>query len=190
MQPRVLVFAGSVREGSFSEKLANAAAMQLRILACEVRHISLVDFPMPLYDGNLEGKFGVPLQAARFASLMNEHQAIVVVTPEYNQSLPPILKNTIDWISRLKGDQAVQRKLFAILSSSTGQLGGARALSDLRKILASAISAIVLPDQMSLANAATAFDGEARLLMDKAREQMKTVCENLVIEVRRTGRCQ
>ena len=82
MQPRVLVFAGSVREGSFSEKLANAAAMQLRILACEVRHISLGDFPMPLYDGNLEGKFGVPLQAARFASLVNEHQAIVVVTDE------------------------------------------------------------------------------------------------------------
>jgi chromate reductase, NAD(P)H dehydrogenase (quinone) len=188
MQPRLLVFAGSIRDGSFSDKLANVAAMQLRELACEVQHISLSDFPMPLYDANSENKNGAPQEAIRLASLMNDHQAIVVVTPEYNQSLPPLLKNTIDWISRLKGEQAVRRKLFAILSSSTGQVGGARALSDLRRILGSAVSAVVLPDQMSLSNAAKAFDEEARLRGDKERQQLRTICEQLATEARRRGR--
>ena len=97
---RILVFAGSIRTNALSAKLAALAAKELALAEAQVTHISLADYPLPLYDGDLEQDRGVPENATKLARLIAASQGVFIATPEYNNSLPPLLKNAIDWISR------------------------------------------------------------------------------------------
>jgi NAD(P)H-dependent FMN reductase len=129
---KILVFAGSIRTGALSAKLAALAAKEIALLDTEVTLISLADYPLPLYDGDLEAEKGIPENVLKLARLIAAHQGVFIATPEYNHTLPPLLKNTIDWVSRLGGSSGIpyRGKLYGTGSTSDGLIGGARASGD------------------------------------------------------------
>ena len=168
-EARILVFGGSLRTGSWSAKLAALAAKELVLLDAEVSLISLADYPMPIYDGNLEAREGVPENAKKLRAMMNAHRGIYIATPEYNASIPPLLKNAIDWVSRqgAGGDDPYKKCVFALGATSNGRFGGYRALVALRTVLELGLQALVLPNQVALSHVAQAFD-EAGNIKDAA----------------------
>lgn len=171
--PRVLVFAGSIRRESCNRRLARVAAQQLTAAGAQATLLELADYPLPLYDGDLEAASGLPGNALKLKEIFIAHQAFVVVSPEYNGSIPPLLKNCIDWVSRPLPEQSgyvpFSDKAAALLSASPGFLGGMRGLRHLRDVLTE-LRMIVLPGQVSLAAADKAFDGEGHLT-DAATER-------------------
>src|SRR6516162_5877098 len=96
--PKILIIPGSLRSGSHNVKLAAAAAYEFAQAGVEVTRISLADFPLPIYDGDLQARSGVPKNAVNLKRMIGAHQGVLIVTPEYNASLPPLLKNAIDWV--------------------------------------------------------------------------------------------
>ena len=179
---KILVFGGSLRTGSLSAKLAALAAKEIALLDADVTRISLGDYPLPLYDGDLEAQKGVPENAIKLARLFAAQAGIFVATPEYNHSLPPLLKNAIDWISRIKPVAGIgyQGRVFGIGSTSNGFIGGARALLDLRKVLVTAAAAIVVPEQVSISRAQDAFDESGNLKDAPPLATLKGVATKLV----------
>jgi chromate reductase len=164
---KILVIPGSLRTGSLNAKLAAMAAHQFAQAGAEVTRLSLADFPLPIYDGDLQTRSGVPKSAIDLKRMIGAHHGVLIVTPEYNSSVPPLLKNTIDWVSRVQDihesrGQVFQDRAFAMASASHGRLGGSRALSALRLIL-SACQALVIPNQFALAFADEAYDDMDRL---------------------------
>jgi chromate reductase len=164
---KILVIPGSLRTGSHNARLAAAAADQLAQAGAEVTRISLGDFPLPIYDGDLQSKSGVPKHAINLKRMMSAHHGVVLVSPEYNSSVPPLLKNAIDWVSRVQDahearGQVFRERVFAIAAASENRLGGARCLAALRLIL-SACQAMVIPNQLALAFAGEAYDDMDRL---------------------------
>src|SRR6202043_907647 len=97
---KILVIPGSLRTGSLNVRLAAAAAYQFAQAGADVTRISLADFPLPIYDGDLQSKSGVPKNALNLKRMIGAHHGVLVVTPEYNSSVPPLVKNTIDWVTR------------------------------------------------------------------------------------------
>ena len=161
--PRILVFAGSIRMGSFNARLAALAAKELTIADADVSLISLTDFPLPLYDGNLEQLNGPPANAVKLKRLFGAHQGVFIASPEYNASITPLLKNTIDWVSRVRDTRdpplaAFKNRVFALGAASNGAYGGMRSLMALRQILELGCGALVIPEQVAVREAASAFD--------------------------------
>ena len=155
--PRILVFAGSARTGSFNKRLARAAATLAERAGADVTFADLRDHPMPLYDGDVEASDGVPAAALAWKELLFAHDGFLIAAPEYNGSLTPLLKNAIDWASRAteKGEaplRAFRGKTAGLLAASPGSLGGLRGLSHLRTILAG-IGVLVVPDQCAVPQA-------------------------------------
>ena len=164
---KILVIPGSLRTGSLNAKLAATIALELAQAGAEVTRISLSDFPLPIYDGDLQAKSGVPKNAVNLKRMIGSHQGVLFVTPEYNSSVPALVKNTIDWISRVQDPQETRGQVFrdrafAIAAASGNRLGGTRALSALRLIL-TACHATVVPNQLALSFAEQAYDDKDRL---------------------------
>ena len=164
---KILVIPGSLRTGSLNARLAAAAAYELAQADAEVTRISLGDFPLPIYDGDLQTKSGVPKNAINLKRMIGAHHGVLIVTPEYNSSVPPLIKNTIDWVTRVQDasearGQVFRETPFAIAAASGGRLGGTRALAALRLIL-SACHATVIPNQLALSFAGQAHDDMDRL---------------------------
>lgn len=180
--PKILVFAGSIRTGSLSTRLAALAAKELALAEADVTRISLADYPMPIYNGDLEAEKGAPENATKLARLIAAHQGVFIATPEYNNSVPPLLKNTIDWVSRieLRGTTQYRNRVFAIGSTSDGMIGGARALIDLRKIVQAGLGAILIPTKIEVSRAQDAFDDAGELTVEPVSRLLKRVCRNLV----------
>ena len=183
--PKILVFAGSIRTGSFNARLAALAAKELTLAEAEVTMISLGDYPMPLYDGNLEGASGPPENAFKLKRLMGQQQGVFIASPEYNASITPLIKNAIDWISTVReGDEpqlaAFQDRVFALGGASPGRSGGMQSLIALRQVLAVGCRALVIPEQVTVPNAATAFDDMDQLTDARAAAQLKLVVRRLV----------
>lgn len=135
---KVLAFSGSTRADSYNKKLVMQAAETVREMGAEVTLIDLADYPMPFYNADLEAEVGMPEYAAQFRELLVESDAVLIASPEYNGSVPAILKNAIDWASRDNGDasrDAFKGKKFAIMSASPGRGGGSRGLTHLRNII-------------------------------------------------------
>lgn len=179
---RILVFAGSTRSGSLSTKLAAAAAKELALADAEVTRISLDDYPMPIFNGDLEKESGIPDNATKLAGLIAAHQGAFIATPEYNNSIPPLLKNTIDWISRVesRGTNAYRNRVFGIGSVSNGLIGGARALPDLRKVAQAGLGAILIPSKIEVSRAREAFDESGELIAEPVANLLKRLCHQLV----------
>src|SRR5687768_10636828 len=114
--PKILVFAGSIRSGAFSGRLAAVAAKELALLDAAVTLISLAEYPLPIYDADLETSKGVPENALKLARLIAAQSGVFIATPEYNHSLPPLLKNAIDWVSRPKtgAGLSLRGRIYAI----------------------------------------------------------------------------
>ncbi len=183
--PKILVFAGSIRTGSFNARLAALAAKELALLDVEVTHISLLDYPMPIYDGDLEAKSGPPENAVKLKHLMGTHQGVFIASPEYNASITPLLKNTLDWISRVREGAepayaAYRNRVFALGAASNGTLGGYRSLMALRQVLELGCGAIVIPEQIAVREAASGFDENDNLRDERAANMLRTVLTRLV----------
>ncbi|SPE40084.1 NADPH-dependent FMN reductase [Candidatus Sulfopaludibacter sp. SbA3] len=182
---KVLVFAGSTRLDSFHRKLALEAVAALRAAGAEATFADLRDYPMPLYDGDVEAAQGLPSNARAFKELVKAHNAIVIASPEYNGSFPALVKNAIDWISRPEGDEthllAFRGKKAALLSTSPGPGGGQRGLRHLRELL-EMIGVHVIAGQLTIPKAFEAFDAAGRLARPQDREQLRRVIEGLVAE--------
>jgi chromate reductase len=164
---KILVIPGSLRTGSLNARLAAVAAYQFAQAGAEVTRLSLADFPLPIYDGDLQAKSGVPKNAINLKRLIGAHHGVLIVTPEYNSSVPALVKNTIDWVSRVQDPhetrgQVFRDRAFAIAAASENRLGGTRSLAALRLIL-SACHAIVIPNQLALSFASDAYDDMDRL---------------------------
>ena len=186
---KILVFAGSIRSGALSGRLAAVAAKELALADAEVTHISLTDYPLPLYNFDLETDKGVPHNANRLARLLAAHDGAFIATPEHNRSLPALLKNTLDWISRVKPSATVsyRHKVFAIGGTSDGRFGGTRAVVDLRKVLAAALGGIVIPEQIELPLAQHAFRESGELVDEASARALKRLAESLVDFARRVA---
>jgi chromate reductase, NAD(P)H dehydrogenase (quinone) len=164
---KILVIPGSLRTGSLNARLAAVAAHELARAGAEVTRISLSDFSLPIYDGDLQAKSGVPKNAINLKRMIGSHHGVLIVTPEYNASIPPLVKNTIDWVTRVQDPQEVRGQVFrgrpfAIAAASNSRLGGSRSLAALRLIL-SACQAMVIPNQLALSFAGEAYDDMDRL---------------------------
>ncbi len=182
--PKILIVPGSIRGGSFSTRLGASAYKVFSLLECEVTRISLSDYPLPIYDFDLESKKGAPDNAVRLARLFNAHDGIFLVSPEYNGSTSPLLKNALDWISRVKNDDKgtvvpYKGKTIALAATSPGKLGGIRCLGHLRDILTS-VGAIVIAEQVAVGSAGGAFDDMDALTSERASGNLNRVCNSLV----------
>lgn len=164
---KLLFFAGSAREGSLNKKLAKLGHTIATNADISSTFIDLRDFPMSIYDGDLEDAEGPPENALKLKAIITEHAGIFISGPEYNSSLSPLLKNTIDWLSRPphqgSGGTVFKGRTFAIGSATAGASGGVRSMLALRQVLNSGISALVLPEQMSVPSANDAFESDGHL---------------------------
>lgn len=181
--PRIVVFAGSIRAGAFSGRTADAAAKELAVQGAEVTRISLADYPLPIYDADLEASSGIPQNAVRLGRIIAAHDGMLIASPEYNTSIPPLLKNTIDWISRIRElDGRKQRplagRIVALCSSSDGKFAGVRALNHLRAVCV-AIGMEVISPQCAIGYAADAFDENGAIRDERTRAIMERVCRTL-----------
>jgi chromate reductase len=172
--PKILVIPGSLRSGSHNVRLAALVTKELALAEADVTRISLADYPLPLYDGDLEAQAGAPVNALQLKKMLAVHHGVFIVTPEYNASVPPLLKNAIDWVSRARerGEAPLavfKRRAFALGSASPGPFGGMRALLALRQVLEIGCGALVIPEQVAVARAETAFDD-----MDNLRDEQLT----------------
>jgi chromate reductase, NAD(P)H dehydrogenase (quinone) len=184
MNPRILVFPGSNRAGAYSGKVADMAAKELARLECDVTRISLIDYPMPIMDEDLQRLEGIPANAMKLARLLASHDGFLIASPEYNGSIPPLLKNTIDWLSRISrdGDKPLKPyagKVAALCSSSPGNFAGILALSHLRPVLIR-LGLQVVSEQCSVANAETAFNADGSLKDERAMSNLVKTCKALV----------
>ena len=161
--PKILVLPGSTRAGSHNVRLAALAAKELTLLDADVTRISLADYSLPIYEAELEAKAGAPFNAIKLKQMIMAHRGVFIASPEYSASVTPLLKNAIDWVSRVRerGDPtyaAFKGRVFAIASASPDRAGGLRSLMALRQILELGCGALVIPEQVAISQADHAFD--------------------------------
>jgi NAD(P)H-dependent FMN reductase len=182
MKPRILAFAGSTRTGSFNKKLVQNAAKGASEAGAEVTFVDLKDFPLPLFDEDLEAERGMPDTAARLKELFIAHDGLLIASPEYNSSISPVLKNSIDWLSRSAPGEpplaAFTGKIATLMSASPGAFGGLRGLAHIRSILGN-IGVIVLPDQIAVARAQQAFEPDGSLTDPKQQAGIEALGKTL-----------
>src|ERR1044072_1007150 len=176
--PKILSFAGSLREGSLNKKVLQAAADGARAAGAEVTFVDLRDFDMPAYDLDRHEKDGFPPNAARFQDLMLEHNGLLISSPEYNGSLPGGMKNIIDWVSRKRHAEqkmyaAFAGKVAGIMSASPGSFGGLRSLGHLRDVLTIA-SVHTVPLEIAVTFAEQKFAGDT-MTDEKTKKLLETL---------------
>ena len=171
---RILAFAGSARNNSWNKKLVRIAAKGARAAGAEVTDLDLADYPMPMYDGDLEATEGQPANAKRLKTLMINSHGFLIASPEYNSGYSPLLKNTLDWVSRPTPEEpsllAFAGKVTALMSASPGSLGGLRGLAQLRQVLSN-IQVLVLPGQVTVPLAQNLFKKNGYLEDEKKQEE-------------------
>jgi len=185
---KLLAMSGSARSASVNTKLATYAAGLAEQAGAEVTLVNLSDYPMPLYNGDLEEESGIPDGARALRELISEHDGLLLACPEYNGSITPLLKNTIDWTSRPDGETpglvAYRSKVAGLLSASPGALGGLRGLVHVRAILGG-IGMHVIPSQFALGGAFGAFGQDGDLESESKTKQLLAVIDQLVQTSRR-----
>jgi|SRR3989338_4869552 len=181
-KPKILAFAGSTRIESFNKKLIKIAATGAKDAGADVTVIDLRDFQMPIYDGDLEIKDGLPSNAHKLKDLMLAHQGLLVASPEYNSSISGVLKNTIDWVSRQSEGEiplaCFKDKIAGLMSASPGGLGGLRGLVHVRAILEN-IGVLVIPNQIAISKAHEVFNLDGTMKDEKQEQQVKKIGSNL-----------
>ncbi|HEY3640971.1 MAG TPA: NAD(P)H-dependent oxidoreductase [Xanthobacteraceae bacterium] len=183
--PKILVIPGSLRSGSHNVRLAALATKELALAEADVSRISLTDYPLPLFDADLARDEGPPPNAVNLKRLFCAHRGVFIASPEYNASITPLIKNAIDWISIVRegGEPklaAYQDRVFALGAASPGRSGGMQSLIALRQVLAVGCRALVIPEQVTVPHAATAFDEMDRLIDAGAAAQLRIVARRLV----------
>jgi chromate reductase len=175
---RVLGIAGSLRRGSYNHALLREAAERLPAGA------ELVEFDrlgeIPPYDADVEAE-GIPEPVEALRRAMRDADAVIVATPEYNHSIPGVLKNALDWASRPAGQSALTGKPAAVVGASTGMFGAVWAQAETRKVLG-ALGGRVVERELPVARAAELYrDGRLELSPDQS-EQLEGILAELVAE--------
>jgi NAD(P)H-dependent FMN reductase len=191
---RILVFAGSARRDSLNKKLARVAAGFAREAGGEVTFIDLDDYPMPVYHGDLERAEGMPANGMKLRELFIAHDALLVVSPENNQSITSLLKNTIDWLSRNIGDgkgvnsglAPFRGKVAAMMAASPGAFGAVRHLPHLRQCLGG-LGVTVLGNQVAVHSAHEAFDESGALRDARTAKSVQALAGLLVETTKKMG---
>ena len=180
-KPTILAFAGSTREGSFNKKLIKIAVDGAIKAGADVTLIDLRDFPLPLFDEDLEAK-GTPENAKKLKKLFLDHAGLLIASPEYNSSISGVLKNTLDWVSRsAPGEEFLacfNRKIAGIMGASPSGLGGLRGLVTLRSILSN-INVLVVPHQETVSKAYEAFNADGSLINEKQQTAVENIGKEL-----------
>jgi chromate reductase, NAD(P)H dehydrogenase (quinone) len=178
-KPRILAFAGSLRENSLNKRVLKTAIKGAEKAGAQVTHIDLRDYPMSIYNPDDEEENGMDEHALRLQELLTQHDGLLIASPEYNGSLPGSLKNAIDWASR-RNDQYKRSDVFtgkvaAMITASPGSFGGVRTLAHLRGVLTS-VGVHVIPTEISVSFAGNKFESEGDEMTD---EKMKLILEGL-----------
>jgi len=177
--PKILAFAGSLREKSYNRRVLKTAIRGAESAGAQVAEVDLRDYPMPIYNADIQEKGGFPENAEKLQKLLLEHDGLLIASPEYNASLPAALKNAIDWTSRANGDiklgQTFKGKVAAIMTASPGAFGGIRCLGHLRDVL-TILLVNTLPTEIAVGKVHEMFDGDGTEMTD---EKMKKILENL-----------
>ena len=189
-QPKILAFAGSLREKSYTKRIVKVALEGARKAGAEVTYIDLKDYPMPLYNADLQDTQGFPPIAAAFQRLLLEHDGLLIASPEYNGSLPSALKNVIDWTSRANGDLKIadcyKGKFAAIMTASPGSFGGIRCLKHLRDVL-TILFVNTLPTEIAVSFVASKFDGDSdEMIDDRTEATLEDLAASLADMLRKT----
>lgn len=178
-KPKILAFAGSLREKSYNKRVLKTAIKGVEEAGAEVTYIDLKDYPMPIYNADLQDTQGFPPIAAAFQRLLLEHDGLLIASPEYNASLPAVLKNAIDWASRANGDiklgECFKGKFAAIMTASPGAFGGIRCLGHLRDVL-TILLVNVLPSEIAVGKVGGMFEGDSGEITS---DTMKKILEEL-----------
>lgn len=182
--PKILVFAGSVRSGAFSGRTADVAQKELAMQGAEVTRLSLGDYPLPIMDEDLEKEKGVPENALKLGRMIAAHDGVLIATPEYNGSIPPLLKNAVDWVSRIRRDgsrsfRPLSGKPAGLCSSSNGPFAGIRCINHLRAVLVRCQMEVVTPE-CSVPEGGDAFAEDGRFRDERLHQQMERLCRTLI----------
>jgi chromate reductase len=183
--PKILVIPGSLRTGSNNVRLAALATKELTLAEAEVTRISLEDYQLPLFDADLAAGSGPPQAAVQLKRMLMSHQGVFITSPEYSASVSPLLKNAIDWVSRVRESgeptyAAFKDRVFAIGSASSGSGGGLRSLMALRQILELGCGALVIPEQVAVPRADQAFDDMDNLKDESLAAALKAAARRLI----------
>ncbi len=177
--PKILAFAGSLREKSYNKRVLKIAVEGARKAGAEVTLVDLKDYPMPIFNGDLQTTQGFPPIAAAFQNLLLENDGLLIASPEYNASLPAVLKNTIDWASRanndLKTGDCFRGKVAAIMTASPSGFGGIRCHAHLRGVLTSLL-VNTLPSEIAVGKVGGVFDGDSGTITN---ESVRALLEDL-----------
>jgi len=189
--PRILAFAGSLRTDSYNKRLVKIAVEAAREAGAEVTLIDLLDFPLPILNQDEEDAHGLPENAKRLKALFVSHHGFLISSPEYNSSISGVLKNVIDWASRVETSEetplvAYTGKTCALMSASPGALGGLRALVHVRAILGN-IGVLVVPGQVCIPKADGAFDANGALKDEQKHLAVHALARTLVEVTRKLG---
>lgn len=182
--PKILAFAGSARSASLNKNMVKIAAEGAKQAGADVTVIDFRDYPMPLYDQDLQDREGFPESVVEFKKLLKSHHGFLIASPEYNSSITPLLKNAIDWASRPEEGEpplsltCFRGKVAAIMATSPGGLGGLRGLFHVRSILES-IGVLVIPEQKTIPNAYQVFDEAGNIKDEKQQEDVLGLGEKL-----------
>lgn len=177
--PKILAFAGSLRKDSYNKKLVHLAALGAKEAGAEVTVIDLKDYPLPVYDQDLEEREGLPANALKLKELLWANDGFLISCPEYNSSMSGALKNMIDWVSRPATSAEVYLSCFidkaiVLMSASPGQLGGLRGLVHVRAVFSNVFS-LVLPQQKSISMAGEAFNPDGSLKDAKQQAEVENL---------------
>lgn len=182
--PKLLFFAGSARTDSLNKKFARCGAKLAQDAGIAATFLDLRDYPLPIYDGDFEDESGVPENAGKLKEIVEQHDGVFIISPEYNSSIPPLLKNVLDWISRVKNDDgsssaAFKNKPTALGAVSPGGLGGMRVLIGLRPIIANGYNALVIPEQISVPGGDKVFGDDGMLTDEKVTQRYISAIKSL-----------
>jgi chromate reductase len=176
--PKILAFAGSLREHSYSKRVVKITGKGAEKAGADVTYVDLRDYPMPIYNPDDHDRNGFDENALKFQELLTRHDGLLIASPEYNGSLPAALKNVIDWASRQGGkyprSAVFTGKVAAIITASPGSFGGIRSLAHMRGVLTS-VGVNVLPQEVAVSYADEKFSGDGEEMTD---ERMKGILEN------------
>ena len=180
---KLLIFAGSLRTDSCNKKFAREALRLSKEAGAEGEFIDLRDYPMPVYDGDIQDSLGIPESTAKLGQKILAADGLIISTPEYNAGIPGILKNAVDWLSREKTVSLAGKHLL-LLAASPGAVGGMRSLWHSRQPF-EMLGTHVFPNMMGLPDAYNAFDIQGRLKDEKTIERLQDILNQFIKHVRK-----
>lgn len=176
--PKIAIFAGSTRTGSINQQFADAIAKLAEDAGAKVTSLSLEDYPMPIYNGDWEAENGQPKAAQELIDVLMAHDGVFIVTPEYNGGLPALLKNTIDWTTRI-GTDHFKGPVYGVAAASPGATAGIMAMKDLAFLLRR-LGAVVIPAQVGLGMAGSAYEKNGDLKDGRSKDFAKAAIAQML----------